>query len=115
MYSASKPQLPEEREDGIVQQPVSQFDHTSAWFSMSNIWRMRAFCLAYPPSREHLAQPVRESSDRVLTQAVAEVPWGHNIALIEKVKDPQQRLWYAAQTIDAKLAYGVTDNLKGRL
>ena len=82
---------------------------------MSNIWRMRAFCLAYPPSREHLAQPVRESSDRVLTQAVAEVPWGHNIALIEKVKDPQQRLWYAAQTIDAKLAYGVTDNLKGRL
>ena len=168
MCSAKSSRFPEEREDGIVQQPVSQFDHTSAsyvelldslklriqqartkaalsvnrelvmlywdigwliiqrqeeegWgtavierlsrdlqaalpdargFSMSNIWRMRAFCLAYPPSREHLAQRVRESSDRVLPQPVAEIPWGHNTAIIEKVKDPQQRLWYAQQTTE---------------
>jgi predicted nuclease of restriction endonuclease-like (RecB) superfamily len=25
--------------------------------------------------------------------------WYHNITLIQKVKDPEERLWYAAQTI----------------
>ena len=30
MCSAESSRFPEEREDGIVQQPVSQFDHTSA-------------------------------------------------------------------------------------
>lgn len=61
---------------------------TRQGLSPRNLWRMRAFYLAYPASRENLPQ------------AVAEIPWGHNIALIEKVKDPQQRLWYAAQTIE---------------
>ena len=32
-----------------------------------------------------------------LPRAVAEIPWGHNIALIEKLKDPTERLWYARQ------------------
>jgi predicted nuclease of restriction endonuclease-like (RecB) superfamily len=67
--------------------------------SKSNIWRMRAFYLAYHASEE-LAQPARDSRENALPQAVAEIPWGHNIALIEKVKDRQQRLWYAAQTIE---------------
>jgi predicted nuclease of restriction endonuclease-like (RecB) superfamily len=31
---------------------------------------------------------------------VAEIPWGHNIVLMEKVKDPVQRLWYAAKTLE---------------
>jgi hypothetical protein len=31
---------------------------------------------------------------------VAEIPWGHNIILMEKVKDSAQRLWYAAKTIE---------------
>jgi len=67
--------------------------------SKSNIWRMRAFYLAYHASEE-LARPARDSRETALPQAVAEIPWGHNIALIEKVKDHQQRLWYAAQTIE---------------
>jgi predicted nuclease of restriction endonuclease-like (RecB) superfamily len=32
-----------------------------------------------------------------LPQAVAEIPWGHNITLLEKVKDSAQRIWYARQ------------------
>lgn len=67
--------------------------------SKSNIWRMRAFYLAYPEAQE-LAQPARDSRETALPQPVAEIPWGHNIVLIEKVKDPQQRLWYTAQTIE---------------
>lgn len=32
--------------------------------------------------------------------AVATIPWGHNVLLLEKVKDPTQRLWYAAKALE---------------
>jgi predicted nuclease of restriction endonuclease-like (RecB) superfamily len=52
-------------------------------FSVRNIWRMRAFYLAWSgPSRN-------------LPQAVAEIPWGHNVALLEQLENRQERLWYA--------------------
>jgi len=28
---------------------------------------------------------------------VAEIPWGHNVTLLEKLKDSAQRIWYARQ------------------
>jgi predicted nuclease of restriction endonuclease-like (RecB) superfamily len=31
---------------------------------------------------------------------VAEIPWGHNQVLLFKLKDPNQRLWYAAKTLE---------------
>ena len=68
--------------------------------SPRNLWRMRAFYLAYPVCGENLPQAVADLGSEFLPQPVAEIPWGHNIALIEKVKDPQQRFWYAAQTIE---------------
>jgi predicted nuclease of restriction endonuclease-like (RecB) superfamily len=34
---------------------------------------------------------------RFLPQAVAEIPWGHNVTLLEKLKDSAQRTWYARQ------------------
>jgi predicted nuclease of restriction endonuclease-like (RecB) superfamily len=33
-------------------------------------------------------------------QAVAQIPWGHIIQLIEKVKNQEQRLWYIHKTIE---------------
>jgi len=56
-------------------------------FSSRNIWRMRAFYLAYPLEPK-------------LPQLVAEIPWGHNILLLEKIKDKEQRFWYAKSTIE---------------
>ncbi len=35
-----------------------------------------------------------------LQQHVAKIPWGHNILLMEKVKDLPIRLWYIRQTIE---------------
>ena len=67
-------------------------------FSASNIWRMRAFYVAW--TQEVLAQAVRELDGQSLPQAVAQIPWGHNLALLEKIKDPMQRLWYAQQTTE---------------
>ena len=27
------------------------------------------------------------------------IPWGHNALILEKVKNPEERLWYVEQTI----------------
>jgi predicted nuclease of restriction endonuclease-like (RecB) superfamily len=32
-----------------------------------------------------------------MPRVVAELPWGHNVILLEMLKDPFQRLWYAEQ------------------
>lgn len=55
--------------------------------SARNIWHARAFYLAYAQEPQVLKQPV------------SEIPWGHNIVLLQKLKDSAQRLWYAQQTI----------------
>ena len=55
-------------------------------FSPRNIWRMRAFFLAW------------SGSPAKVTQAVAEIPWGHNIALLQKLEKREDRLWYAQRT-----------------
>ena len=52
-------------------------------FSPRNLWRMRAHYLS--DTREvapHL--PLPEVDGEILPQAVAEIPWGHNIVLLEK-------------------------------
>jgi len=36
----------------------------------------------------------------IVQQVVAQLPWGHNVRLIEAVKDPDERLWYAYQAIE---------------
>ncbi|MBA1343378.1 MAG: hypothetical protein C5S52_07260 [ANME-2 cluster archaeon] len=73
---------------------------------------MRAFYLAYTKGTENLAQAARESPTRELAQLAREmdgvnlpqpltdIPWFHNVIIIEKVKDPVQRIWYAHKTIE---------------
>ena len=81
-----------------------------AGFSPQNIWKMRGFFLAWTAEVRNLSQAVRESRhDKILSQRVreidgehlpriaAEIPWGHNMVLISKLKDPVQRLWYGHQ------------------
>jgi predicted nuclease of restriction endonuclease-like (RecB) superfamily len=61
-------------------------------FSPRNVWRMRAFYLAWAIGK---SVPHR----RFLPQPVAEIPWGHNVTLLEKLNNTEQRLWYAKQAI----------------
>jgi predicted nuclease of restriction endonuclease-like (RecB) superfamily len=42
--------------------------------------------------------PVNEHSV-IVQRLVAQIPWGHNILLMEKVKDLSSRFWYMEQTI----------------
>ena len=80
--------------------------------SARNIWHARAFYLGYSDRAAKLKQPVSFfSDDTTLKQAVSEspdptlpavlgqIPWGHNIVLLQKIKDRAKRLWYAQQTI----------------
>lgn len=38
--------------------------------------------------------------ESILQQLVAKLPWGHNIALLEKLDTEQERMWYARSTIE---------------
>lgn len=106
-------------------------------FSPSNVWRMRSFFTAYRASATNLAQPVpdlkppqrpktttlsqpaTELAESVPPAPVAEIPWGHNVILISKVKDHTQRLWYASKTLEhgwsrAILTVQIESDLFGR-
>jgi predicted nuclease of restriction endonuclease-like (RecB) superfamily len=59
-------------------------------FSARNIKYMRAFAEAWP---------ITAASPSIVQQPVAQIPWGHNLVLLTKLKTPEQRLWYARKTI----------------
>ena len=69
-------------------------------FSPRNVWRMRAFYLAYTEEVRKLPRPVAELDGENLPRAVAEIPWGHNSDLLDKVKNPVERLWYAHAAVE---------------
>jgi predicted nuclease of restriction endonuclease-like (RecB) superfamily len=88
-------------------------------FSRTNVFRMRAFYLAYTKDVTTVPQAVGQLDGVNLPQAATEIPWGHNAILIEKVKDPLQRLWYAQQTAQhgwsrTVLEVQIESNLYGR-
>ena len=56
-------------------------------FSRSNLTYMRAFAEAYPDAA-------------IVQQLAGQIPWFHNCILLDKVKDPQARLWYIQQTTE---------------
>lgn len=56
-------------------------------FSPRNLKYMRAFAEAYP-------------NEQIVQEVLAQITWYHNIALIEKLKSPEERLWYAHKTVE---------------
>ncbi len=48
-----------------------------------------------------MVQIAREYPDfEIVKQLVSQIPWGHNILLLQKSKTPEERLWYIKQTIE---------------
>ena len=56
-------------------------------FSPRNLGYMKAFAQAWP-------------DEAILQVPLAKLTWYHNLTLLEKVKSPEERLWYAQQTIE---------------
>jgi predicted nuclease of restriction endonuclease-like (RecB) superfamily len=55
-------------------------------FSRTNLMYMRAFAASYP-------------EEQIVQQVVGQIPWGHNVRLLDLVKEPEERLWYAQKAI----------------
>jgi predicted nuclease of restriction endonuclease-like (RecB) superfamily len=54
-----------------------------------------------PRNLKYMRKFAESWSDREIVQEVlAQIPWYHNLALLEKLKKPEQRLWYARQTFE---------------
>lgn len=70
----------------LAQDLRSSFPHLKG-FSPRNLWDMR-----------RLSESVRDTP--ILRQLVAEIPWGHNLVLLNKIKDAQEREWYVRKTIE---------------
>lgn len=56
-------------------------------FSRSNLTYMRAFAEAY-------------EDEAIIQRSVGQLPWRHNIALLEKLKSLDMRLWYGEKAIE---------------
>jgi predicted nuclease of restriction endonuclease-like (RecB) superfamily len=69
-------------------------------FSRTNLYRMRAFHLAYRDASEIVPRLVGQIAEGGFPEAVAGIPWGHNIVLVERLKDPSERIWYARKIVE---------------
>jgi len=114
--------------------------------SPRNLRYMRDFAVAYPQfqilqapptklpvsSSEQTGQPILQPAVAklevaamlqppvaTLTSILASLPWAHNVVLLEKVKDTEQRMFYAQKTIEHSwsrdvLVYHIKSNLYKR-
>lgn len=76
-------------------------------FSRSNLSAMRQFYESY------------YNDSQIVQQLVGQIPWGHNLLILAKVKHPLQREWYLLQTLEhgwsrAILEHQIESDLYGR-
>lgn len=65
-------------------------------FSPRNIKYMRKFAECWPDYE-------------IVQQVVAQIPWRTNLKLLDKLNDPQSRIWYARQTVQNGWSSAVLD------
>ena len=56
-------------------------------FSRTNLMYMRAFAAAWPDKQN-------------VQRTAGQIPWRHNQALLDKLDEPEKRLWYAQQSLE---------------
>lgn len=61
-------------------------------FSRSNLHSMRKFAETYP-------------SFKIVQALPGQLPWTHNLVLLERIKNNEQRLWYAQQALEQGWSY----------
>ncbi len=74
---------------GVVEQLSQDLTNeyaTFEGFSRDNLWRMRMFYLGY-------------KDEQKLAQLVPELPWGHNILIMQKIKNIKERKYYITSGI----------------
>ncbi|GGI00184.1 DUF1016 N-terminal domain-containing protein [Arthrobacter liuii] len=61
--------------------------HAATGFSPRNLKYMRAFAEAWP-------------AEAIVQAPLAQLPWYHRLALLQKLSDKESRLWYAAAAVE---------------
>ena len=56
-------------------------------FSRTNLIYMRSFAEGWP-------------DEQIVQQLVGKLPWGHNLVLLDKLKNSEDRVWYTKKTIE---------------
>src|SRR5207253_6256339 len=86
--------LAQQRQHGwgarVIDQLASDLHHAFPdvqGFSPRNLKYMRAFAEAWP-------------DETIVQQLVAQIPWGHNVRILDMAKSPAEREWYIHQTIE---------------
>jgi predicted nuclease of restriction endonuclease-like (RecB) superfamily len=96
---------------GVVEQLAAdlrlEFPDQRGW-SRRNLLYMRAFAEAWPDLEKDVPQPV------------AQLPWGHVRALLDRLEDRAERDWYAARAVEdgwsrAVLEFSIGSGLRARV
>jgi predicted nuclease of restriction endonuclease-like (RecB) superfamily len=72
--------------DRIANDLHRAFPHTHG-FSLRNLKYMRAMADAYPDKT-------------IVQQLVAQIPWGHNVRILDAVHNSREREWYLQKTLE---------------
>ena len=81
-------------------------------FSVTNIKRMTLFYRNYTDFNLIGPQAVGQIQETVndsLQDLVTGLPWGHNVLLMEKIKDRQEREWYMFQCLQHGWSRNILD------
>lgn len=70
----------------VLAQDLKQILPGVTGFSLRNLHYMRTFAEAYP--------------DANYAATAAQLPWGHNLYILDKLTDHQQRLWYTQKALE---------------
>jgi predicted nuclease of restriction endonuclease-like (RecB) superfamily len=70
----------------LAQDLRSEFPNMKG-LSRTNLLYMRSFAETWP-------------DESIVQQVVGQIPWGHNVRLLDLVKDREERLWYARAAIE---------------
>ena len=71
----------------VLSQDLRRAFPATKGLSTRNLKYMKAFAEAWPEGA-------------IVQQLVAQIPWGHNVRILDKVSDPEARLFYVRQTVE---------------
>ena len=99
----------EKKEQVITQVTEESFKHLQhafpeiQGFSHANILKIKAFYLTYAEFSAN-----NELNNNL---PIIKIPWGYNVLIFTKIKDPQECLWYAKQTVENGLSKAALNDL----
>jgi predicted nuclease of restriction endonuclease-like (RecB) superfamily len=69
-------------------------------FSPRNLKYMRAFAQAWPDAFNYAPADAQLESEEFVQARLHKLPWYHHIALLDKLRTAEERIWYAQKAIE---------------